>query len=226
MTSGAVHGERASVGQIFAHLLVSQVELILFNDDNKMKRGTVSPTPHALTPRQQCPRCGGARQRRLLCVTTTTPQSRRGGARGQRLLPVTLRHLSVGSRFSLKQPPGAPCGGTASARGFLSRWSLEPEGCLSPSPSPGAGLSWGCCRQASTSATRRGGPVPAPRWSRRSTALHHAPCSSKRAPVLLLRRGGSPASALRERPLGWSPLAADDGRATPIQSQRSCSHAI
>ena len=105
-TSGAVRGERASIGQISAHFLVSAVELILCNDDEKMKSGTTSPTQHALAPRQQCPRCGGARQRRLLCVTTTTPQSRRGGARGQRLLPVTLWHLSVGSRFSLKQPPG------------------------------------------------------------------------------------------------------------------------
>jgi len=99
----------------------------------------------------------------------------------------------------LKQPPGFPCGGTASAQGFLSRWSLEPtavtrEGCLSPSPSPGSSLPWSCCRQASTSATRHGGPEPAPRWSRRTTALLHAPCSSKQAPVLPLRQGGKPAS--------------------------------
>ena len=158
-----------------------------------MKRGTVSPTPHALTPRQQCPRSGGARQRRLLCVATTTPQSRHGGTQGRRLLRVTLRHLSVSSRFSLKQSPGAPCGGTASAQGFLSKWSLEPttvarEGCLSPSPSPGSSLPWSCCRQASISTARRGGPVPEPRWSRRTTALLHAPCSSKRAPVLPLRQ--------------------------------------
>ena len=117
-------------------------------------------------------------------VATATPQNRHGVAQGRRLLRVTLRRPGVGSRFSLKQPPGGPCGGTASAQGFLSRWSLEPtavarEGCLSPSPSPGSSLPWGCCRQASTSATRRGGPVPAPRWSRQSTALHHAPCSSK-----------------------------------------------
>ena len=59
------------MGQIFAHLLASEVELILCNDDEKMKSGTESPTPHALTPRQQCPRSGGARQWRLLCVATT-----------------------------------------------------------------------------------------------------------------------------------------------------------
>ena len=117
---------RASVGQIFAHLLASEVELILYNDDEKMKSGTASPTPHALAPRQQCPRCGGARQRRLLCVATMTPQSRHGGAQGQRLLRVTLRHPSVGSRFPPNQPLGFPCGGMASAQGFLSRWSLEP----------------------------------------------------------------------------------------------------
>ena len=107
------------------------------------------------------------------------------------MLRVTVRHLSVGSRFSLKQPPGVSCGGTTSAQGFLSRWSLEPEGCLSPSPSPGSSPPWSCCRQASTSTVRRGGPVPAPRWSRRTTALLHAPCSSKRAPVLRCARESS-----------------------------------
>ena len=187
--------------------------------------------PCALTPRQQCPRSSGTRQRCLLCVATTTPQSRRGGAQRQRLLCVTLRHPSVGSRFSLKQPPGFPCGGTASAQGFLSRWGLEPkamarEGCLSPSPSPGSCLPWSCCRQASTSIARHGGPAPAPRWSRRTTALLHAPYSSKRAPVLLLRQGVKLASAYQGRPSGWLPPAAGNGRATPIQSQRSCSHAI
>ena len=174
-------------GKCWLDLQASEAELILCNGDEKMKRGMVTPTPHVTAPRQQRPRCGGARRRRLLCVATTTPQSRRGGAQRRRLLCVTLRHPSVGSRFSLKQPLGFPCGGSASAQGFLSRWSLEPEGCLLPSPSPGSSLPWSCCRQASTSATRRGGPVPAPRWSRRTTVLLHAPCSSKRAPALPLR---------------------------------------
>ena len=108
-----------------------------------MKRGTAPPTPHAPTPRRRCPRCGGARQRRLLCVATKTPQSRHGGAQGRLLLRVTLRHPSVGSRFPLKQPPGLPCGGMASAQGFLSTWSLEPTAILEevdrvvvPSPAP------------------------------------------------------------------------------------------
>jgi hypothetical protein len=125
-TSGAVRGECASVGQIFARLLASEVELILFNVDEKMKRGTSSPTPHAPTPKQQCPRCGGTWQRHLLCVATTTPQSRHDSVQGRRLLGVTLRHPSVGSRFPLKQPPGFPGSGIASVQGFLSRWSLEP----------------------------------------------------------------------------------------------------
>ena len=155
----------------------------------KMKRGTAPPAPHAPIPKRQYPRCGGARQRRLLCVATTTPQSWHGGAQGRRLLCVTLRHPSVGSRFSLKQPLEVSRGGTASARGFLSRWSLEPEGCLSSSPSPGSSHPWSCCRQASASIARRGGPVPASRRSRRTTALLHAPCSSKRAPVHPLRYG-------------------------------------
>ena len=116
-------GMRASIGQIFAHLLASKVELILCNDDEKMEGGTVLPAPQALTPRQQRPRCGGARQWRLLCVATATPQGRHDGAQGRRLLRVALRYPGVGSRFSLKQPPGAPCGGMTSAQGFLSRWS-------------------------------------------------------------------------------------------------------
>ena len=104
----AVRGERTSVGQIFAHVLASEVELILYNDDEKMKGGTVLPAPHALTPRQQRPRCGGARQRHLLCVAAATPQGRHDGTQGRRLLRVSLRYPGVGSRFSLKQPPGAP----------------------------------------------------------------------------------------------------------------------
>jgi len=111
-----------SIGQIFAHLLASKVELILCNDNEKMEGGTVLPAPQALTPRQQLPRCGGARQRGLLCVATTTPQGRHDGAQGWRLLRVALRYPDVGSRFSLKQPPGALYGGMASAQGFLSRW--------------------------------------------------------------------------------------------------------
>ena len=79
-TFGAIRGDRAGVGQISAHLQASEAELILCNDDEKMKRGMASPTPHAPAPRRQCPRCGGAQQRCLLCVATTTPQSRRGGA--------------------------------------------------------------------------------------------------------------------------------------------------
>ena len=101
-------------------LQASEAELILCNGDEKMKRGMAAPTPHVTAPRQQRPRCGGARQRRLLCVATATPQSRRSGAQRRRPLCATLQHLRVGSRFSLKQPPGLPCGDMASAQGFLS----------------------------------------------------------------------------------------------------------
>ena len=100
-------------------LQASEAELILCNGDEKMKRGMAAPTPHATAPRQQCPRSGGARQRRLLCVATATPQSRRGSAQRRCPMYVTLQHLCVGSRFSLKQPPGLPCGGMASAQGSL-----------------------------------------------------------------------------------------------------------
>ena len=107
-------------------LQASKAELILCNSGEKMKRGMAAPTPHVTALRHQRPRCGGARQRRLLCVATATPQGRHGGARGRLLLHVALRHLSVGSRFSLKQPPGIPGGGVMSAQGFLSTRSLEP----------------------------------------------------------------------------------------------------
>jgi len=158
-----------------------------------------SPTPHAPTPRRQCPRCGGARQRRLLCVATTTPQSRHGRAQGRRLLRVTLRHLSVGSRFSLKQRPRFLCGGMASAQGFLSTWRLEPtaipeevDRVVVSSPAPPKVL---VLLQTGPRHQARGPLALAPRTSRRATALLHAPCSSIRAPNLVLRRDGSPDSA-------------------------------
>ena len=189
----------ASVGQISAHLLVSEVELILCNDDEKMKSDTASPTPHALTPRQQCPRCGGAWQRRLLCVAAATPQGRHDGTQGRRLLRVSLRYPGVGSRFSLKQPPGAPCGGMASAQGFLSRWSwsrqlwLGKDVCRLPPRLAQASLGAAADRRQPPP-QGEGGPVPAPRRSRRTTTLLHAPCSSKRAPVHPLRQGARLAS--------------------------------
>ena len=99
-------------------LQASEAELILCNGDEKMKRGMAAPTPHVTAPRQQRPRCGGARQRRLLCVATATPQSRRSGEQRRRPLCATIQHLRVGSRFSLQQPPGLPCGDMASAKAF------------------------------------------------------------------------------------------------------------
>ena len=128
----------------------------------KMKEGRATLTPRAMALGHQRPRCGGARQRRLLCVATATPQSRRGSAQwGRRwaLLPY------VDSRFSLKQRPHLLCGGMASAQGFLSTWSLEPtaipeevDRVVLPSPAPEIHLSVArcCCRQ--DPATRRGGP--------------------------------------------------------------------
>ena len=111
-------------------LQASEAELILCNSDEKMMRGMAAPTPHVIAPRQQRPRCGGARQRRLLCVATATPQSRCSGAQRRRPLCVTLQTLprrlkvfsqattrtplwrhGVGSRLSLNMKPGADrCG--------------------------------------------------------------------------------------------------------------------
>jgi len=218
-TSGAFRGDRASVGQIFAHLLASEVELILCNDDEKMKSGTASPTPHALAPRQQCPRCGGARQRRLLCVATATPQSRHGGAQGRRLLCVALWYPSVGSRFSLKQPPGAPCGGMTSAQGFLSRWSwsrrlwLEKDVCRLPPRLARASLG--------AAADRR---QPPPQGA--GALDQHQGGAGERSPFSTLRaRPNEHPSILCAVVSGWPRSAAGNSRATPIQSQRICSHA-
>jgi len=86
-----------------------------------------------------------------------------------------LRWHGVGSRFPLKMG--------------LEPTAVAREGCRSPSPSPGSGLPWSCCRQAAAPTARRGDPGPAPRRSRRTTALLHAPCSSKQAPVHPLRCG-------------------------------------
>ena len=52
--------------------------------NEKMKEGRASPTPHAVALGHQRPRCSGARQRLLLCVATTTPQSRRGNVQRRR----------------------------------------------------------------------------------------------------------------------------------------------
>ena len=122
-TFGAVRGEESGAGWIFRLLGPCSSSATM---NKKMKEGRASPTPHAVALGRQRPRCDGARQLRLLCVATATPQSRHGGARGRRLLRAAPRHPSVGSRFSLKQRPRSPCGGMVSAQGFLSTWSLEP----------------------------------------------------------------------------------------------------
>ena len=91
--------------------------------NEKMKEGRATPTPHAMAPARQHPRCGGARQQRLLCVATATPQSRRGNAQRRRrwaLPPLRrlkvfsqatatspLRWHGVDSRLSLNMEPGA-----------------------------------------------------------------------------------------------------------------------
>ena len=177
------------------------------------------PAPHALTPRQQRPRCGGARQQRLLCVATATPQGRHDGAQGRRLLRVALRYPGVGSRFSLKQPPGAPCGGMTSAQGFLSRWSwsrrlwLEKDVCRLPPRLARASLG--------AAADRR---QPQPQGT--GALCQHRGGAGKRPPFSMLRACPNEHPSIRcVRVSGRLPSAAGNSRATPIQSQRSCSHA-
>ena len=190
-----------------------------------MKRGTAPPATHAPTPKRQNPRCGGARQRRhydtsepVRRCARATPAIRRPAPSQCRLKVFSqattggpLRRHGVGSRFPLKMEPGADdCGSGRMYVAFSLAWLKPPLELL----------------QTGVNLHRKArAPVPAPRWSRRTTALLHAPCSSKRAPVLPLRQGDKLASAHYERPSGWLPTTAGNGRATPIQSQRSCSHA-
>ena len=118
-TFGAVRGE-SGAGWIFRLLGLCSSSAMA---NEKMKEDRASPTPHAVALGHQRPRCGGARQRRLLCVATATPQSRRSNAQRRRrwaLLPLRrlkvfsqatvmlpLRRYGVGSRLSLNMEPGA-----------------------------------------------------------------------------------------------------------------------
>jgi len=123
-----------------------------------MKEGGTSPTPYAEALGRQRPQYGGARQRRLLCVATATPQSRRGNAQRRRrwALPplrrlkvfsqatamLPLRRHGVGSRLSLNMEPGADGhpGGSWMCRHIVSGTTRG---------------AWCCCRQ--DPAARRGG---------------------------------------------------------------------
>ena len=118
-TFGAVRGENRRWLDLQASGLCSSSATA----NEEMKEGRASPMPHAVAPGHQRPRCGGARQRRLLYVAAATPQSRRSNAQRRRrcsLLPLRrlkvfsqatvmlpLRRYGVGSRLSLNMEPGA-----------------------------------------------------------------------------------------------------------------------
>ena len=178
-----------------------------------MKEGRASPTPRAVALGHQRPRCGGARQRRLLCVATATPRSRRSNAQRRRRwawLPLRrlkvfsqatatlpLRWHAVGSRLSLNVEPGADGrpGGSWPCRRVVS------------GTAPG---SWCCCRQ--DPATRRGGPgastkdKPAnDRPSPHSVLVH----TSTHSPAAPGRKASSCHSGWQA---GWLPVADGGGR--------------
>ena len=145
----------------------------------KMKEGRATLTPPVLAPAQQRPRCGGARQRRLLCVATATPRSRRSGAQRRRrwaLLPLRrlkvfsqatatppLRWHGVGSRLPLNMEPGADGhpGGSGPCRPAVSSTGDPPQRCS-------------VLLQTGPRHLARGPLALAPRTSRRTTALLHA----------------------------------------------------
>jgi len=186
-----------------------------------MKRGMAAPTPHVTALRHQRPRCGGARQRRLLCVATATPQGRHGGARGRRLLRVSLRHPSVGSRFSLKQPPGIPCGGVMSAQGFLSTRSLEPttiaRGKLTVDSSLPRTESLSVLLQTGLRHQARG-----PNASTKVEPVNDRPSARS----VLIQTSTQLVMSGHRAGLRRQTATAGNGRATPIQIQKICSHAI
>ena len=168
----------------------------------KMKEGTL--TPHAMAPALRRPRCGGARQRRLLCVATATPQSRRSSAqRRRRCAPLLLRRLKVfsqatatpplrwhdvGSRLSLNMEPGADGhpGGS---------WPCRPAVASTGDPPQRSSV----LLQTRPRRQARGPLALAPRTSRRTTAPLRAP-----RPVHLLRKGVWLPSADDDD--GWGPL--------------------
>ena len=203
-------------GKCWLDLQASEAKLILCNGDEKMKRGMAAPTPHVTAPRQQRPRCSGARQRRLLCVATATPQSRRSGAQRRRPLCATLQHPRVGSRFSLKQPPGLPCGDMASAQGFLSTRSLEPTTVARGKLTVDSSLP----RTESLGAAADRTPPPGA-GPNASTKVE--PANDRPSPRSVLIQMSTQLVVSNHR-AGFRQQTA--GRATPIQSQRICSHAI
>jgi len=188
-----------------------------------MKEGRASPTPHAVALGRQRPRCGGARQRRLLCVATATPQSRRGNAQRRRrwALPplrrlkvfsqatamLPLRRHGVGSRLSLNMEPGADGhpGGSWPCRRIVSGTTRG---------------AWCCCRQ--DPATRRGGP-----WrEHQGQAGERPPFSTLRARPYehtFSRCARAESQFLPQQVAGG--MAPGGGRrrqgASPIQSQRN-----
>ena len=179
--------------------------------------------PHATAPRRRCPRCGGARQRRLLCVATATPQGRRGGVQRRYPLCVTLQHLCVGSRFSLKQLPGFPGGGMMSAQGFLSTRSPEPTTVARGKLTVDSSLPR--TESLSVLVLLQTGLRHQARGPNASTKVEPANDRPSTRSVLIqtstqLVMSGHRAGLRRQT------ATAGNGRATPIQIQKICSHAI
>jgi len=212
-TFGAVRGDEC---KRWLDLQASEAELILCNGDEKMKRGMASPTPHATAPRRRCPRCGGAWQRRLLCVATATPQNRRGGARRRHPLCVTLQHLCVGSRFS-----------QATTRVSLWRYGVGSRLSLNMKPradrcGPGEVDRRLLPRQDRVSLGAAADRTPPPGAG---AQRQHQGRAGERPPFSTLRAHPNEHPARDKRSSGWLSAADGGGWATPIQSQRIRLHA-
>ena len=148
--------------------------------NEKMKEGSLTPTPHVMAPARQRPRCGGARQQRLLCVATATPQSRRGGAQADAPLGAAAPTSTQGFLSSN--------GHASSAAAWRRLKTFSQHGAWSQRPSRRK-LAVSSCRlhyhprclvllQTGPRHQARGPLALAPRTSWRRTDLLHAPCSS------------------------------------------------
>jgi len=172
-----------------------------------MKEGRATLTPHALAPTLQRLWCRSARQRRLLCVATATPQSRRSSAQRRRrcALPLLrrlkvfsqatatppLRWHGVGSRLSLNMKPGADGhpGGSWPWRPAVASTGDPPQRCS-------------VLLQTGPRRLARGPLALAPRTSRRTTALLHASHRSiccARVSGLHRQRQGEGASSIQSQ---------------------------
>ena len=178
-----------------------------------MKEGRASPTPHAVALGCQRPRCGGARQQRLLCVATATPQSRRGGAQAEAPLGAAAPTSTQGFLSSNGHASSAVAWRRLKAFSQHGAWSRRPSWRKLAVSSYRLRHHPRCLVLLQTGPRQVRGPLArAPRTSRRNdrpsphSVLVHTSTHSPAAP-------GRKASSCRSGwQAGWLPVADSGGR--------------